>query len=125
MLITNLAEVPGYRVVKVLGIVKGNTVRATHLGRDFLASLRQLVGGELKEYTDMLSNARAEAERRMIEEASRLGANAILNVRYVSGNITSNSAEILVYGTAVQVEPIAPAGDHKAETAEQMHEVSR
>lgn len=125
MLITNLAEVPGYRVVKVLGVVKGNTVRATHLGRDFLASLRQLVGGELKEYTDMLSNARAEAERRMIEEASRLGANAILNVRYVSGNITSNSAEILVYGTAVLVEPIAHAGDHKAEGAEQLHEASR
>ncbi len=118
MLITNLAEVPGYRVVKVLGVVKGNTVRATHLGRDFLASLRQLVGGELKEYTDMLSNARAEAERRMIEEATRLGANAILNVRYVSGNITSNSAEILVYGTAVQVEPITQTSDRKAETAD-------
>ncbi len=118
MLITNLAEVPGYRVTKVLGVVKGNTVRATHLGRDFLASLRQLVGGELKEYTDMLSNARAEAERRMIEEASRLGANAILNVRYVSGNITHNSAEILVYGTAVVVEPVGSVSNPQVETAD-------
>ncbi len=118
MLITNLAEVPGYRVTKVLGVVKGNTVRATHLGRDFLASLRQLVGGELREYTDMLSNARAEAERRMIEEASRLGANAILNVRYVSGNITSNSAEILVYGTAVVVEPVGSVSNPPVETAD-------
>lgn len=106
MVITNLAEVPGYRTVRVLGIVKGNTVRATHLGRDILASLRQIVGGELKEYTEMLTNARAEAEQRMIEEATKLGANAIVNVRYVSGNITQNSAEILVYGTAVHIEPI-------------------
>ncbi|CUU03546.1 MAG: YbjQ family protein [Armatimonadetes bacterium] len=105
MIITNLAEVPGYRITKVLGIVKGNTVRATHFGRDILASLRQIVGGELKEYTEMLAHARAEAEQRMIEEAVKLGANAIVNVRYVSGNVTHNSAEILVYGTAVQIEP--------------------
>ncbi len=105
MIVTTTSEIPGYRVVRWLGLVKGNTVRATHLGRDFLASLRQIVGGELKEYTEMLANARAEAERRMIEEAVKLGANAILNVRFVSGNITHNSAEILVYGTAVQVEP--------------------
>ncbi|MFN7016496.1 MAG: YbjQ family protein [Fimbriimonadales bacterium] len=110
MLITTLPEVPGYRIVKVLGVVKGNTVRATHLGKDFLAGLRQLVGGELKEYTEMLSNARAESERRMLEEAARLGANAIVNVRFVSGNITANAAEILVYGTAVVVEPIEGVG---------------
>ena len=105
MIVTTLAEVPGYRIVKVLGVVKGNTVRATHFGKDFLASLRQIVGGELKEYTEMLANARAESERRMLEEAARLGANAIVNVRFVSGNITANAAEILVYGTAVVVEP--------------------
>ena len=105
MVITTMAEVPGYRIARVLGIVKGNTVRATHFGKDILASLRQIVGGELKEYTEMLSNARAEAERRMIEEAARLGANAIVNVRYATGHVTQNSAEILVYGTAVQIEP--------------------
>ncbi|MFN7017567.1 MAG: YbjQ family protein [Fimbriimonadales bacterium] len=110
MLITTLAEVPGYRIVKVLGLVKGNTVRATHFGKDFLAGLRQIVGGELKEYTEMLSNARAESERRMLEEAVRLGANAIVNVRFVSGSITANAAEILVYGTAVLVEPIEGEG---------------
>ena len=110
MLVTTLSEVPGYRIAKVLGVVKGNTVRATHFGKDFLAGLRQIVGGELKEYTEMLSNARAEAERRMLEEAARLGANAIVNVRFVSGNITANAAEILVYGTAVIVEPDAHGG---------------
>jgi uncharacterized protein YbjQ (UPF0145 family) len=110
MLVTTLSEVPGYRIAKVLGVVKGNTVRATHFGKDFLASLRQIVGGELKEYTEMLANARAEAERRMLEEAARLGANAIVNVRFVSGNITANAAEILVYGTAVIVEPNAHGG---------------
>jgi len=104
MVITTMLEVPGYRVVRVLGVVKGNTVRATHFGKDILASLRQIVVGELKEYTEMLSNARAEAERRMIEEAVRLGANAIVNVRYATGHVTQNSAEILVYGTAVQIE---------------------
>jgi uncharacterized protein YbjQ (UPF0145 family) len=73
MVITTMAEVPGYHIARVLGIVKGNTVRATHVGKDILAAFRQIVGGELKEYTEMLSNARAEAERRMIEEAVRLG----------------------------------------------------
>ena len=110
MLVTTLSEVPGYRIAKVLGVVKGNTVRATHFGKDFLAGLRQIVGGELKEYTEMLSNARAEAERRMLEEAARLGANAIVNVHFVSGNITANAAEILVYGTAVVVEPDSHGG---------------
>lgn len=110
MLVTTLSEVPGYRIAKVLGVVKGNTVRATHFGKDFLASLRQIVGGELKEYTEMLASARAEAERRMLEEAARLGANAIVNVRFVSGNITANAAEILVYGTAVIVEPDSQGG---------------
>ncbi len=108
MVITTVPEVPGYRIVRVLGIVKGNTVRATHFGKDILAGLRQIVGGELKEYTEMLTNARAEAERRMIEEAVRLGANAIVNVRYATGHVTQNSAEILVYGTAVQIESATP-----------------
>lgn len=106
MLVTTLPDVPGYRIVKVLGVVKGSTVRAVRFGKDTLTVLRQVVGGELKEYTEMLSNARAEAERRMLEEAARLGANAVVNVRFASGNVTSNAAEVMAYGTAVVVEPI-------------------
>lgn len=105
MIVVTLPEVPGYRIVKVLGIVKGSTVRAKHIGKDILAGLRQIVGGEIKEYTEMLAEARAEAERRMIEEAERLGANAIVNVRYATSSIMTNAAEILAYGTAVWVEP--------------------
>jgi len=105
VIVVTLPEVPGYRIVKVLGIVKGSTVRAKHIGKDILAGLRQIVGGEIKEYTEMLAEARAEAERRMIEEAERLGANAIVNVRYATSSIMTNAAEILAYGTAVWVEP--------------------
>lgn len=106
MIMMTLPEVPGYRIVEVLGIVKGSTVRAKHLGKDILASLRHVVGGEIKEYTEMLKEARAEAERRMIDEAEKLGANAIVNVRYTTSNIMGGAAEILAYGTAVRIEPI-------------------
>ncbi len=105
MIVVTLPEVPGYRIVKVLGIVKGSTVHAKHIGKDILAGLRQLVGGEIKEYTEMLAEARAEAERRMIEEAERLGANAIVNIRYTTSSVMANAAEILAYGTAVVVTP--------------------
>ncbi|MCS7193069.1 MAG: YbjQ family protein [Armatimonadetes bacterium] len=104
MIVVTMPEVPGYRIVKVLGVVKGSTVRAKHIGKDILAGLRQIVGGEIKEYTEMLSEARAEAERRMIEEAEKLGANAIINVRYTTSGVMQNAAEILAYGTAVVVE---------------------
>lgn len=106
MIVVTLPEVPGYRIVKVLGVVKGSTVRAKHIGKDILAGLRQIVGGEIKEYTEMLAEARAEAERRMIEEAEKLGANAIVNVRYTTSNVMANAAEILAYGTAVLIEPL-------------------
>ncbi len=105
MIVVTTSEVPGYRIVRVLGIVKGSTVRAKHIGKDILAGLRQIVGGEIKEYTEMMAEARAEAERRMIEEAERLGANAIVNVRYTTSSVMANAAEILAYGTAVEVEP--------------------
>ncbi|MFN4179835.1 MAG: YbjQ family protein [Armatimonadota bacterium] len=105
MIVVTLSEVPGYRIVKVLGVVKGSTVRAKHIGKDILAGLRQIVGGEIKEYTEMLAEARAEAERRMIEEAEKLGANAIVNVRYTTSGVMANAAEILAYGTAVLIEP--------------------
>jgi len=105
MILVTLPEVPGHRIVRVLGVVKGSTVRAKHIGKDILAGLRQIVGGEIKEYTEMLSEARAEAERRMIEEAEKLGANAIVNIRYTTSSVMANAAEILAYGTAVLVEP--------------------
>ncbi len=105
MIVVTTSEVPGYRIVRVLGIVKGSTVRAKHIGKDILAGWRQNVGGQTKEYTEMLAEARAEAERRMIEEAERLGANAIVNVRYTTSSVMANAAEILAYGTAVEVEP--------------------
>ncbi len=107
MILVTLPEVPGHRIVKVLGVVKGSTVRAKHIGKDILAGLRQIVGGEIKEYTEMLAEARAEAERRMIEEAEKLGANAIVNIRYTTSSVMANAAEILAYGTAVWVEPEA------------------
>lgn len=106
MIVVTLPEVPGYRIVKVLGVVKGSTVRAKHIGKDILAGLRQIVGGEIKEYTEMLAEARAEAEKRMIVEAEKLGANAIVNVRYTTSGVMANAAEILAYGTAVLVEPL-------------------
>jgi len=107
MILVTLPEVPGHRIVKVLGVVKGSTVRAKHIGKDILAGLRQIVGGEIREYTEMLAEARAEAERRMIEEAEKLGANAIVNIRYTTSSVMANAAEILAYGTAVLVEPEA------------------
>ncbi|GAB5603867.1 YbjQ family protein [Thermus sp. FJN-A] len=105
ILVSTLEALPGYRV-QVLGVVKGSTVRAKHLGRDLLASLRNLVGGELREYTEMLQEARAEAEARMLEEARRLGAHAVLGVRYATVSVTQGAAEILAYGTAVRLEPV-------------------
>jgi uncharacterized protein YbjQ (UPF0145 family) len=93
-----------YKVGEVLGVVKGNTVRAKWFGKDILAGLRQIVGGELKEYTEMMTEAREEATRRMVEEAAKLGADAIISVRYTSSDVMSNAAEILVYGTAVKMK---------------------
>ena len=106
VIVTTTSEVPGYRIVKILGIVTGNTVRAKHLGKDLLAAARKIVGGEVKEYTEMLKEARREALERMIEEAKKLGADAVINVRFATSAITSGAAEILAYGTAVKLEPI-------------------
>jgi len=106
MVVTNLFSLPGYRIVKVFGIVKGSTVRGKHMGIQFLALLRMIIGGEIKEYTEMLNEARMEAETRMIEEAKRLGANAILNVKYMTNGVgMAGISEILAYGTAVLLEP--------------------
>jgi len=105
ILVSTLEAVPGYRVAQVLGVVKGSTVRSKHLGKDLLAGLRTLVGGELPEYTEMLQEAREVAEARMLEEARRLGAHAVLGVRYATASVMQGAAEILVYWTAVRLEP--------------------
>lgn len=106
VIVTTTSEIPGYRIVKVLGVVSGSTVRAKHIGKDIVAALRHIVGGELKEYTEMLKEAREQALRRMIEEAKKLGADAVVNVRFMTSAIASGAAEILVYGTAVKIEPL-------------------
>ncbi len=103
MIVTSLDQVPGRTVTETIGIVKGSTVRAKHIGKDILAGLKQLVGGEIHEYTEMLAEARAQSEARMCEEAQRLGADAILCVRYTTSAVMQNAAEILAYGTAVKL----------------------
>lgn len=104
MILSNLETVPGRTIIEFCGVVTGSTVRAKHLGRDFMASLKNLVGGELTGYTELLQEAREEALRRMQDEAVRLGANAIVNVRFSTSSITQGAAELFAYGTAVKVE---------------------
>ncbi len=104
MLVTNLEIVPGRRVQKHLGLVQGSTVRAKHVGKDIMAGLKNIVGGELKGYTDLLREAREEATARMVQQAEAVGANAVLNVRYSTSSITQGAAELLAYGTAVVLE---------------------
>ncbi len=101
MLLSNLEIIPGRRVREHLGIVEGSTVRSKHAGRDFLAGLKNIVGGELKAYTELLAEARQQATDRMVAQAEELGANAVLNIRYTTTSVTQGAAEILAYGTAV------------------------
>ena len=97
-------EMEGYKVEEVLGIVRGNTVRAKWFGKDIMAGLRQIVGGELKEYTEMMTEAREEAVKRMLEEAQKLDADAVIGIRFTSSDVMASAAEILVYGTAVKLK---------------------
>lgn len=104
MLLSNMEIIPGRRIREHLGIVQGSTVRAKHAGKDLLAGLKNVVGGELKAYTDLMQEARRQATDRMIEQAESVGANAVLNVRYTATSITMGAAEILAFGTAVVLE---------------------
>lgn len=106
MLLTNLEIVPGKEVVKHLGLVNGSTVRAKHVGRDFMAGLKNLVGGELKGYTELLQESREEAIERMVAQADAIGANAILNIRFSTSSIASGASELYTYGTAVVLADI-------------------
>ena len=104
MIVVNTETVPGHRVVEALGVVRGSTIRAKHIGRDIMAGLRNIVGGEVKEYTEMLTETRNESLQRMEREAQALGADAIVNVRFATSQVMSGAAELLVYGTAVRIE---------------------
>ena len=107
MIVVNTETIPGMTLRQVLGIVQGNTVRAKHVGRDIAASFKNLVGGELKGYTELLTEARRQALGRMLAQAQQLGANAVVNVRFSTSAVTAGAAEIYAYGTAVIVEPEA------------------
>lgn len=104
MIYTNVETIPGKRIVEHFGIVQGSTVRAKHLGRDLMASLKNIVGGELKGYTELLQDSREEAMRRMGEQARQMGANAVVNIRFATSSVAQGAAELFVYGTAVRVE---------------------
>lgn len=104
MMMTTSAALAGKEIRQTLGIVRGNTIRARHLGRDIMAVLRMLVGGEISDYTKMMAEAREQSIDRMIAEAQQLGANAVLDVRFSTSYIANGAAEILVYGTAVIME---------------------
>jgi len=101
MLLTNLEIVPGKAVSQHLGLVQGNSVRAKHVGRDIMASLKNIFGGELRGYTELLQESREEAVSRMVEQAEMAGANAVLNIRFSTSSVTQGAAELYAYGTAV------------------------
>ncbi len=103
MIIVNTEKVPGYEIVEIKGLVQGNTVRAKHVGRDIAASFKNIVGGELKGYTELLTESRREAMSRMMQQAEQLGANAVINVRFATSAITAGASEMMAYGTAVVV----------------------
>ena len=97
--------VPGYTVVHAIGVVRGNSIRARHIGRDIMAGLRSIVGGEIREYTKMMAESREQAIDRMIDQARGLGADAIINVRFTTSAVMAGAAELLAYGTAVNLRP--------------------
>ncbi len=105
MIITPASTIAGYKLVKTLGLVRGNTIRARHVGRDILAGLKGLVGGEIEEYTKMMGEAREQAIDRMLANAAELGANAVTDVRFSTSFIMGAASEILAFGNAVVIEP--------------------
>ena len=104
MLCSNTEDIPGQQIVEFYGVVTGSTVRAKHMGRDIAAGLKNILGGELKGYTELLQEARQEALHRMMEQARSVGANAVINVRFATSSIAQGAAELFAYGTAVKVE---------------------
>jgi len=109
MIVVNTEDVPGHRIVELKGLVQGNTIRAKHLGRDIGAGLKNLVGGEIRAYTELMSDARREATERMLQQARALGADAVVNVRFTTSQVAGGAAELYAYGTAVTVERVTGA----------------
>ncbi|HCP46296.1 MAG TPA: hypothetical protein DIU15_09655 [Deltaproteobacteria bacterium] len=104
MLVTNTEQIPGREITEHLGVVSGSTVRAKHLGKDILAGLKNIVGGELTTYTELLADARKEATDRMVAQAQVLGADAVVNLRYSTSSLAQGAAELFAYGTAVKLD---------------------
>lgn len=102
MIITTSENIPGKKIKNIIGIVKGNTVRSRNIGHDIFAGLKNIVGGEIKTYTDLISKARDESYERMVENAKKLGADAVINVRFSTSTIMAGASEMLAYGTAVK-----------------------
>jgi len=104
LVVSNTENVPGHTITRFYGVVSGSTVRTKHIGRDLMAGLKNIIGGELKGYTELLRESRDDALERMLEEARSLGANAVVNVRFSTSSVAQGAAELFAYGTAVQVE---------------------
>jgi len=105
MILTTTDYIPGYKITKILGVVRGNTVRAKNVVSDFVAGLKNIVGGEIDQYTTLLSDAREQAIQRMARQAEQLGADAVINIRFTTSSVMQGMAEMLAYGTAVKTEP--------------------
>ena len=105
MITTNLESVPGKQIVQHFGLVQGSTIRAKHVGRDIAAGLKNVFGGELHGYTELLQESRQQALDRMLQQAGAMGANAVINIRFTTSSVAQGASEILAYGTAVRVEP--------------------
>ncbi|MBN2095114.1 MAG: YbjQ family protein [Candidatus Aenigmarchaeota archaeon] len=106
IVLTTLEFVPGFEITGSLGVVNGNTVRSKHLGKDIMAGLKNLVGGEIQEYTEMLSESRQESLNRMVREAKKLGADGVVGIRFMTSAVTAGAAELLAFGTAVKLRKI-------------------
>lgn len=104
MELSNLESIPGRRIVEHFGLVSGSTVRAKHVGKDIVASLKNIVGGELGAYTELLAESRQQSIQRMVQQAQEMGANAVVNIRFATSSVAAGAAELYVYGTAVRVE---------------------
>ncbi len=102
MILTNIESIPGKNIIEHYGLVQGSTIRAKHVGRDLMAGLKNIVGGELKGYTELMKEARQQASDRMVEQAQELGADAIINIRFTTTSVSQGAAEMLAYGTAVR-----------------------
>ena len=104
MIVSTTDSIPGRATAEILGVVRGNAVRAKHVGKDIIAGLKGIVGGEIEEYTELMSDAREQAYRRMMQDAEKLGADAVLNVRFMTSMVATTMSELLSYGTAVKLK---------------------